>query len=412
MNILLLKKISGVILLGLCFASSAVAQPAASGNPPTKLVPPIKQPITIPWDYPSPSKLSNATATVDEGGAIFLPWIGNNVIGLMNYADFFYQLEKDNVNGEKTGAYDTAGTMQANNELSQTQKDNLKAVNSKTTKQYQQLMTYTPKADDPESKSNQATKNAEIKGTDISVPCESNAGCTNIPFNASTLFDVTGYGDNVDTGAGTPPPTTNDIKTLIYFLANLSIQFPDPGFAKNSDATARAAFMAKNKNQLQQYILATRTLGALQSMALSNFNLLAQERLIIKDKGTEAGIKIFPPIPKDSKDNKPPKPIDVKDASQLQVDKYLIDKRLNNPEWYLKMNTATPIALQRETLFVLAEMQRQIYELRMVNERMLATLSTMQMSMIQLSLPQLTVQAESINNPPQQPPSPPNPQGQ
>lgn len=262
MNILLLKKISGVILLGLCFASSAGAQPAALGSiTPIPLIKPKDQPANIPWTYQNPSRLSTAQATIDEGSVTFLPWIGNNVIGLMNYADFFYQLEKDNVNGEKTGAYDTAGTMRANNELSQIQKDNLKAVNSKTTTQYQQLMTYTPKADDPESKSNQAIKNAEIKGTDISVPCNSNAGCTDIPFNASTLFDVTGYGDNVDTGAGTPPPTTNDIKTLIYFLANLSIQFPDPGFAKNSDPTARATFMAKNKNQLQQYILATRTLG-------------------------------------------------------------------------------------------------------------------------------------------------------
>jgi hypothetical protein len=60
------------------------------------------------------------------------------------------------------------------------------------------------------------------------------------------------------------------------------------------------------------------------------------------------------------------------------------------------MNTASPTALQRETVFILAEMQRQLYELRMLNERMLATLSTMQMTMLQLGTSQLTVQAQNI----------------
>jgi hypothetical protein len=80
------------------------------------------------------------------------------------------------------------------------------------------------------------------------------------------------------------------------------------------------------------------------------------------------------------------------------VEQYLINNRLNNPDWYASMNTAPPAAVQREILYVLAETQRQLFELRMVNERMLATMSTMQMALTQMSRSNLQVTADQVKS--------------
>ncbi len=367
------KKTGSAVLLFLYLASSAAFAQTPS-SPPYK--PPqsssVAPPPSMPaWPYGVPIAGASTTPTVEKSGFTylpFLPWTGQNVALLANYADFFYQLEKDNTTSDKTWAYDAKGTIMANNQLSQTQDSNMAAVNKTTTAQFQKQLTFFPK-------DGTFTNYALIPGTDTTT-CkdfspESKCMPSNNAFNADSLLGVTGFSQEM---------RKTEIDPLIVFLGNLTQTFTNPGF-KEDDSEDKRKDLLSNKT-IQDYILGIRTVSALQSMALSNFNLMAQEREVIPGLGTKA--KMI-----DLKTASDPTPKEIPDASQVQVEKYLIDRRLNNPKWYTEMNKATSISLQRETLFVLMEMQRQIYELRMANERMLATMSTMQMTMLQMSKAQI-----------------------
>ena len=68
-----------------------------------------------------------------------------------------------------------------------------------------------------------------------------------------------------------------------------------------------------------------------------------------------------------------------------------------NPNWYSEMETAKPLSVNREMLYVLAEMRLEMYRQRLIEERLLATVSIMQMQMARtLTLPMLEGMAKQI----------------
>jgi hypothetical protein len=67
----------------------------------------------------------------------------------------------------------------------------------------------------------------------------------------------------------------------------------------------------------------------------------------------------------------------IRDASPLQVKEYLATRRSTNPQWYDDMSKASPATVSRETLFVLAEIRQELFNIQQQNERMLATMSAM-----------------------------------
>jgi hypothetical protein len=389
MNMALIKKTGSAFLMSICFTVSAGAQNIGSISSNSSLsTSAAPAPANVPqtgWPYALPPLKTPATPSIELNSAYYLPWIGQNLYLLASYAILTYQMQQNdltNTGGNTASSAFSAATLSANNQLSTQMDTNTQTASATTASQYQQVLTFFPNT------TNFSTY-AQLPGTDITIPCQPNAlNCnapTNAQFNADTLLSTTGYVAKAQQTGQTDQTT---ISTLINFLANLNQSLPNPGFTATDTPAARSALL--QRGDVQSYILAIRNIGALQSMALSNFNMLAQERLIVPNLGTNAGMTTLPPAGSSTP------PSAIKDASQLQLDKFLIDRRVNNAAWYTAMNTASPTALQRETVFILAEMQRQLYELRMLNERMLATLSTMQMTMLQLGTSQLTVQAQNI----------------
>lgn len=58
-------------------------------------------------------------------------------------------------------------------------------------------------------------------------------------------------------------------------------------------------------------------------------------------------------------------------VSQRQLERYIATHRINDPGWYQRMTTASSTTLARETLLVLANIQRSLYKLHEDNERMM-----------------------------------------
>lgn len=107
----------------------------------------------------------------------------------------------------------------------------------------------------------------------------------------------------------------------------------------------------------RDYRLYLRSLVAARAIAENNLLRLYSERLPAENLGKDAGMK-------------------QNDASPLEVQKYIATRRTDNiHDWYRSMVAASFQTVQRENLFIQAETQRQIYELHMDNERILATLS-------------------------------------
>lgn len=116
----------------------------------------------------------------------------------------------------------------------------------------------------------------------------------------------------------------------------------------------------------QKYQAGLRAYIATQSVGASNLYQLMAERIPQQGLGKEAGMP-------------------EANASALQVQQYLATRRSQNKDWYLQMAKASPVTISRETLFTLAEIRQQLFELQLQNERLLATLSVMQLQGQQLS---------------------------
>jgi hypothetical protein len=142
---------------------------------------------------------------------------------------------------------------------------------------------------------------------------------------------------NIVTGAATPIPTLT-----ITEYHNLK-----------SDA-ARVQFVTK----LRRYL-------ALMSVGLSNFNTMLMRRMPQQGLGEKAGLP------------------NATDASPLEVENYMARRRLGK-QWRDEMEKASPLTIQRQTLYTLAELNYQLYQLRQENERILATVSAMQVGNIQM----------------------------
>lgn len=371
-----------------CFAQAAPPSGPGGACPGNTCPSPGYYPNTV-WPFTPPALLAKAIPTVDANSAFYLPylpWMASNMAALVNYSDFFYQLAKNNNGNGSTIPYDSTGTASANNLLIQTQASNMTASASQTQENLQKFLSF-----DPTNIGNYFSGLPFVTGTDSAAPCTGNS-CPSLPndsaFNADSIFGVTGY-PAVQQDGTTPTPQSQAINNLILFLTNTLQSAPDPGLS--ADPATRQAQL-KNAT-VQNYLLQLRAASAIRSMALSNFNYLAKERAIIPGLGTNAGMVV---IPSAGQCGKTPK--SIADASQLQVDKYLIDRRSNNPCWYASVNSASPLAIQRETLYVMTEIQRQLYENQMLQERILSTLSTMQVAMTANTNNVFTLQANNVQS--------------
>src|SRR5262245_36917813 len=108
----------------------------------------------------------------------------------------------------------------------------------------------------------------------------------------------------------------------------------------------------------REYRVYLRSLVAERSIAMNNLLEMYAARLPVQNLGKEAG------IPDKDKVN----------ASPLQVQEFKATRRVTNPDWYHAMSKAAPVTVDRETLFVLAEIREQLFRLQQDNEKILLAL--------------------------------------
>lgn len=152
---------------------------------------------------------------------------------------------------------------------------------------------------------------------------------------------------------------------------------PDITTGMNSISDSQKKLNVQSSPEYQEYQATVRAYIAAQSAGATNLYQMLVKRIPQTDLGKVAGM------------NK-------NDVSQLELEQYLATRRDQNPQWYDQMAKATPVTLQRETLFVLAEIRDQLFQLQQQNERMLATLSVMQLQSLQMNKANLQLLEERV----------------
>ena len=320
----------------------------------------IPQPGLVYPSYSSPVNKS-LQPTVDAASYTYLRWMGSNVQLLVNYADFFYQLQKSE-GSTAAGAYMAPQTALINTQLVSTAQKTLKNSTDLTLKNMQFVL-----ATGDDSTLGAGTY-AAIPGTDIMSP-----NADNFSFNA----------DNILGTLGNEEKNSKNVDNLVMFLTGAAK--PLGGLTLSKNAEERKKQLAGS--DVQDYLLQSRTAAAAQSVAFSNLNYMAQERQIVPGLGTQAGMTTLP-----TDGNSKP----VSDASQIQLEQFLSNRRVGNTSWFTNINTASSIAVQRETLFVLAEMEKQMFEQKILLERMLAEQVAMQVQQAQLNRTKLDYDRQSV----------------
>lgn len=200
------------------------------------------------------------------------------------------------------------------------------------------------------------------------------------------------YSANASSYSQTPGPQQTAAMNFITFAGNLANPPPTIDFSSLSQTKFKAAMQDKD---VIAYLLALRSYAAQESVGLANLYHLYAERVPVntqslKSSGQYSAIKQAGLYP---------------EASPLMVDNYMATRRFTDPAWNTTMQQlATPAELMRQSNYLLQELLYQSYENRLLNERILATLSVMELQGAQtqtINLVQLynTVRSKSFFNP-------------
>lgn len=158
--------------------------------------------------------------------------------------------------------------------------------------------------------------------------------------------------------------TTDEKNNAEQTVSFLSDYFSPLGSIDPSTLTKDQLSKMNASPEGQRYRVHIRNLAAYRSLALSNYYSILMDRTPVKNLGKNAGLPDH---------NDPGKT----DASPLEVEEYIATRRVDNADWYADMNKAPGIVIARETLFVLAEMEKNQFKIIQQNDRILATLTAM-----------------------------------
>ena len=140
-------------------------------------------------------------------------------------------------------------------------------------------------------------------------------------------------------------------------------------------SSSQFALMKKTPDQLNEYMVTLRNYAALSSVGISNFNSMLAKREIPQGQT----------------------------KSELQFEHDLASRRFgdgqSDSDWRKRMEAAPPVVIQREMLYLLAEMNYQLYLNRMELERILATDSAMQLHQLQTDAKSQLEQIASSSKP-------------
>jgi hypothetical protein len=130
--------------------------------------------------------------------------------------------------------------------------------------------------------------------------------------------------------------------------------------------------------QGRQYRVALRSMIAARSLAMDNLIRSYSKRLPVDGLGEAAGIP------------------NQENASPAELEHFIATRRATNPEWFASISQASEAAIARESLYVLVEIQQLLYGMRQDNERILATLSVMELNNLEQQKESLTAKEEAV----------------
>lgn len=179
------------------------------------------------------------------------------------------------------------------------------------------------------------------------------------------------------------------------------------------DQLASAIHNFQNTPAFRNYQLSVRSAMANQSIAINNFAQIVAERNPLTNLNNDKldpskldpnlaalsnAVGVKPYIIEVDNPNNPGKKIKIYAyASPLQITSYMATHRVNNSQWYQQMASASPAAVQREALYVLAEIESQLHQAHIDQQRMLATLTALQMQSGASNQMMLKTQANDVN---------------
>ncbi len=180
-------------------------------------------------------------------------------------------------------------------------------------------------------------------------------------FNFDSLYAPNGY-------------TPTQYKSAKNYITYVTEQYDSPAASINFQQLKSNLNSSKDKKTAlknfvtdptyQKYQLSTRSALAAKSVNLYNLTKLFVERTPVDGLGKAAGLPNIPGLQAGA-------------ASPLQVENYIANHRVNNPDWFKQMETASPAVVQREQVVILAEIESELQRNHLDSERLLATLSVM-----------------------------------
>lgn len=184
-----------------------------------------------------------------------------------------------------------------------------------------------------------------------STPSSSSADEAAAGYSFSSLISPLSYA----------PDTTAPSEYLAYMNKAYSPIFGNSDLDFSQIPTALASKLGRSALSspiMQTFWANLRNLVAQKSVANSNFYYLISERTPSLKLGESIGLR---------------HPI-----SPLEASSYLANQR-RNATWYKQMNAASPAVVQRQTLYVLSEIEHQLFQNHLTQDRILGTLSAMEL---------------------------------
>lgn len=201
---------------------------------------------------------------------------------------------------------------------------------------------------------------AALCGTDYTENCTKKLGnfsygagqtttkvIPNASFNAAYFMSPTNYANDSDANG------PEDAKAYIDFLSGTAYPF------EIYDANAYKTLDLNSVTE-QQYRVQVRSYLAQLSLGVDNLNYIYTQRLPQPGLGNAAGM---------ANDSESPE----------AIDQALATHRTGNKQWYQDMEAAPPATVMREMLYVLAEMRYDMYQQKQLQERLLATMSAVEL---------------------------------
>lgn len=196
-------------------------------------------------------------------------------------------------------------------------------------------------------------------------------------YNLNSLLGPIAYSDKDQSSAA---------KRFIQYASLLTIPFEMPTMEQLNEAKITG----------EKYLVFLRTYITVQSVGLSNLYQMYLARKPVTNLGKEAGMS-------------------KNDASPLEVEQFAATRRLNpaiktsvvtfdgngnkktiSKNWHESMEQASPAQVQREMVYLLAEMRHELYQQRLATERLTALMSVLQIEQAKqaMSIENMTLKAE------------------